>query len=162
MNSALNYIVSKIHTAGKAIIVFNPNSFESKCYVEHEVMFSPEEKIRHIELEETEYEVIEEDRDSEGWLIRAKIGLLTSIPALGYKIHRLIPALRHERLRTMHGKTYIENEKIRVEVDPLTGILTVTYRDLGTITCRLEIENEVGSVYSHRAVSYTHLTLPTN
>jgi len=53
----------------------------------------------------------------------------------------------------MHGKTYIENEKIRVEVDPLTGILTVTYRDLGTITCRLEIENEVGSVYSHRDIT---------
>ncbi|MHC1628159.1 MAG: glycoside hydrolase family 38 N-terminal domain-containing protein [Candidatus Nezhaarchaeales archaeon] len=152
LSSALNYIASKIHT-GKAVVLFNPNGFESESYVEYEVMFSPEDKVKHIELEDTEFEVIEEDRDSEGWLIRAKLGFKASIPPLGYKVYRLSPAIRHERLRVMHGKTYIENDHVRVEVDPLTGILTVTYRDLGMITCRLELENEVGSVYSHRDIT---------
>ncbi|MHC1600902.1 MAG: glycoside hydrolase family 38 N-terminal domain-containing protein, partial [Candidatus Nezhaarchaeales archaeon] len=38
LSSALNYIASKIHT-GKAVVLFNPNGFESESYVEYEVMF---------------------------------------------------------------------------------------------------------------------------
>ncbi|RLE47264.1 MAG: hypothetical protein DRJ31_09090 [Candidatus Methanomethylicota archaeon] len=150
LSSALNYIASKVWTDGKALIVFNPNSFEVKNYVEQEVVFAPEERVRYIGVEGALCEIVEEDRNSEGWLIRAKLGFIASAPPIGYRVYDLEPALRHEKLRVVHGKTYVENDKVRIEVDPITGVLTVIDREVGTVKCRFEVENEVGSVYTHR------------
>lgn len=153
LSSALGYIASKACIGSRSIVIFNPNSFESKGYVEYELRFSPEEKVKHVEVEGVPCELVEEERDVEGWLRRAKLGFIATAPPLGYRVYRLRHASSPEGLRRIHGRTYIDNGRVRVEVDPITGVLTVIDRELGSFKCRLELENEVGSVYSHRDIT---------
>jgi len=157
LTSSLNYLASQIDFEGRAFVVFNPNSFESKGYVEVEAEFPGQERLRGFRIEGAEWELIEEDRDDRyGWLKRAKAGFIAQVPPLGYKVYRILPASTTAfTKRVVHGGSFIENGYLRLEVNPPNGIYRILDAKGGEVVneVRLELENEVGSVYSHRDIS---------
>ena len=52
LTDSMDYIASRINTEGKAFVVFNPDSFEAKEYVEVEVEFPRKEKVRGFRIED--------------------------------------------------------------------------------------------------------------
>ena len=76
LEESLRYIVSKINFDEEAIIVFNPNSFRVKSYVEKDLEFGLNEKVENVAVENIDYEIIEEDRDNNGCLRKVKIGFI--------------------------------------------------------------------------------------
>jgi len=157
VTGSLNCLAGKIGLQDRAFVVFNPNSFETRGYVEAEAEFPLEERLRGFRVEDAEWQLIEEDRDDKyGWLRRARVGFVAQVPPLGYRVYRIQPAASTAfTSRPVYSRTYVENEHLRVEVSPLHG----TYRVLDTRGAelvrdvRLEMENEVGSVYTHRDIS---------
>jgi alpha-mannosidase len=157
LTSSLKYLASQIEFDGGAFVVFNPNSFETRGYVEVEAEFPVEARLTGFRIEGTEWELIEEDRDdTRGWLRRARAGFVAQVPPLGYRVYRILSASPTALTRRpIHGRSFIENASLRLEVNPVNGI----YRILDTkgaevvSEIRLELENEVGSVYSHRDIS---------
>lgn len=156
--SSLNYLASQIDCEDRAFVVFNPNSYETKGYVEVEADFPREEKLTGFRIEDAEWELIEEDRDdTHGWLRRAKVGFIAQVPPLGYKVYRILPAPSTATFtrRPIHGRRFIENTHLRLEVNPLNGIFRILDAKGNEVVSevRLELENEVGSVYSHKDIS---------
>ncbi len=157
LTSSLNYLASQIELEGRAVVIFNPNSFESKGYVEVEAEFPAEERLTGFRIEDAEWELIEEDRDDiHKWLRRAKVGFVAQVPPLGHKVYRIEPAPPTTLTRRpIHGRSFIENAYLRLEVNPLNGIYRILDAEGKEVVSevRLELENEVGSVYSHRDIS---------
>lgn len=150
----LSFLAYKLGSISDSITVFNPNSFEVVGYVEHEERFNPEEEVEGVEVEGAPFEIIEEERDAKGSLRRVKLGLLATAPPLGFHQYRLRRGGRRgEEVRRVSGRTFIENDRFRIEVDPVTGVLSIYHRELGAVRCRLELEHEVGSLYSHRDIT---------
>ncbi len=154
--SSLSYLISQMAPEERGLLIFNPNSFEILSYVETEIRFSEEERITNFEIEEAEWELIEEDRSRQGWLRWARIGLMAKVPPLGYRFYRVYPSEAPIARRMIEpGADFIENELLRVEVNGLDGTCQIFNAEgeklVGEI--RLELENEVGSVYSHRDIS---------
>lgn len=156
LHSSLSHLLSLVAPEERVLVVFNPNSFEVYDYVEAEIRFPEEERMTNFELEETEWELIDEDRGRRGWLRWAKVGLMAQVPPLGYRTYRIVPSeAPMARRRVEPGTDFIENEGLRVEVNHLDGLCRILNADGGEEVrqVRLEIENEVGSVYSHRDIS---------
>jgi alpha-mannosidase len=158
LEESLRYIVSKIDFDEEAIIVFNPNSFRVKSYVEKDLEFGLNEKVENVAVENVDYEIIEEDRDNNGCLRKVKIGFIVEIPPLGYKVCRILrnqAANRAGGRRRVYGKSFIGNSYVNVRVNPLDGKSRIFNREGYEVVkeFRLELENEVGSVYSHRDIS---------
>ncbi len=154
--SSLNHLSSQIPAGGKRLILFNPNSFEVSDYIEAEVCFGDEDRMRGFAVEDTEWELIEEDRNEQGWVKWAKIGLLTRVPPLGYRVYPLRPEQSAPSTRrAIYSSNVIENDYLRVEVNPTDGKYQIFDADGQEVVreISLELENELGSVYSHRDIS---------
>ncbi|RLI24572.1 MAG: hypothetical protein DRO52_05355 [Candidatus Hecatellales archaeon] len=158
LREALTHISSQISLEGEAVIVFNPNAFPVRQYVEEELEFDRAERVRDVAVEDAPCEVVEEERDGEGWLRRVKIGFLAEVPPLGYRVYKLSKSqlsLKTEGRRKISGKNSIGNSLVRVEADPHTGICRILDGEGRELvkSFLLELENEVGSVYTHRDIS---------
>mgnify|MGYP000176749576 CR=1 FL=1 len=158
LEDSLDYIASKIDLDGEAFIIFNPNSFNVKSYVEGELEFKGSEKVKGVAIKGSDYEIVREDRDKDGWLRRIKIGFTADIPPLGYKVYKILKSQTNTKAgkrRIIYGKTSIENPYIKVEVNMFNGKCRIFDKEGNEIVkdLTLELENEVGSVYTHRDIS---------
>ncbi|RLG91288.1 MAG: hypothetical protein DRO36_04550 [Candidatus Hecatellales archaeon] len=159
LEESLRYIMSKIDFRGEAIVVFNPNSFPVKGYVEKELEFGVDEEVKEVAVEEADYEIVEEDRDENGYLRKVKVGFIAEAPPLGYKTYKILKRGssegKNEKIRRVYDKNFIENSYVSVRVNTLDGRCRIFDREGYEIVkdFRLELENEVGSVYSHRDIS---------
>ncbi len=140
------------------IVVFNPLSWEASTWVEMEMYF---ERGRVVTIgglksggEEIDVELIKFAKHDDDSLRYAKIGFVATVPAMGYKVYRILerkPRHRQWNYILMRGNT-IENRFFSVEVDPATGLIDVTSRS-GKRICRgneLVLEEETGDLYYHR------------
>jgi alpha-mannosidase len=155
---SLNHLVPQIGFDGRALVLFNTNSFETRSYAEIEIEFPREERLKGFAIDNAEWELIEEDRDDiGGWLRRAKVGIVAQVLPLGYKIYRVAPgpATTLVSKRRVHGRSFVENGYLKLEVNPLNGIYRIVDVEGTEVVreIRLELENEVGSVYSHKDLS---------
>jgi len=155
LNDSLKYIASQVDFKNWGIIVFNPTNFEIKNYVEKEIKIK--RKIRGISIEAPDYEILEEERDKLGYLKKVKIGFLVKIPPLGYKVYKIIPTKNPSQRSSsqFHKSDFIQNRFFKIKLDRTKGgyqILDKKEREI-LKGGQIEIENEVGSVYSHRDIS---------
>ncbi|MCK4221699.1 MAG: hypothetical protein KAX25_02430, partial [Dehalococcoidia bacterium] len=154
---SLSYLGRQLGLKDRSVVVFNPNSFETREYVEVEAEFPLEEKLSGFRVDGVDWELVEQDRDDQyGWIRRARAGFVAQVPPLGYRVYRILPAAAVSfSRRPVHGRTHIENEYLRLEVNQLHGTYSVSDTQGAQLVrdIRLEMENEVGSVYTHRDIS---------
>jgi len=142
------------------VIVFNPLSWEVRNWVEMELKFDKGQVMAIKGLksgeEEIDVEVIKFARYEDDSLRTAKIGFVPAVPAMGYKVYKII---EREPKRSRDDTNYImisgntiENRFFRVEVDPATGLVDVIQGDREKICTanELVLEEETGDLYYHR------------
>ncbi len=142
------------------IMVFNSLSWEVKNWVEMELNFEKGKIVTIKGLksgeEEIDVEVIKFARYKDDSLRSAKIGFVPKVPALGYKVYKI---LEREPKRYSYDKNCIlirgntiENSFFAVEVDPATGLVDVVQGDRKRIYTanELVLEEETGDLYYHR------------
>ena len=142
------------------IMVFNSLSWEVKNWVEMDLNFEKGQIVAINGLksgeEEIDVEVIRFARYDDDSLRYARIGYFPTVPAMGYKIYKI---LEREPRRypyepdfvTIRGNT-IENRFFGVEVDPATGLIDVYHNGRNRICTgnELVLEEEAGDLYYHR------------
>lgn len=159
LNDSLKYLASQVNFSGQGVIVFNPTNFEIENYVVKEIEIK--RKAKGIRMEIPDWEILEEKRDKQGYLKKIKIGFLVKIPPLGYKVYKIIPTHFEDNQFSNKAEiisqepNFIENNFFKVKLDGVTGSWQI-FNQKGEEVLKggqLEIENEVGSVYSHRDIS---------
>ena len=157
------FIEGGVESESGDIIAFNSLSWEVKNWLEMDLNFQRGQVVSIGGLkcgtEEIEVEVIRFTRYTDDSLKYARIGFIATVPALGYKVYRIIE--RDPRrlpfdpdFIRIHGNT-IENRFFGVEVDPVTGLIDVVHKRGSTrsTTCKaneLVLEEETGDLYYHR------------
>ena len=152
--NSLSYLTSRIPDPGRKLVLFNPHSFEVTGYIEAEVDLEDGEDSAALAVEGTGWELVEERRDEQG-LRRARIGLVTKVPPLGYKVHPICSRRIISTGKVISNGSSIENEHFKIEVSPESGRYRVLDAEGNEVVrgISLELENELGSVYEHRDVS---------
>lgn len=157
LNDSLEYISSRIDFPGYGIVVFNPTNFEIENYVEKEIKI--EERAKGIKMEIPDWEILEKECDHRGYLKKVKIGFLVKIPPLGYKVYKIIltntPIKETKKIKSLAEVDFIENTFLKIKLDRITGNCLIFNKKGEKILegNRIEIENEVGSVYTHRDIA---------
>ncbi len=145
------------------IVVFNPLSWDVTNWVEVDLNFDEGQVYRIEGLkcgdEEIDVEMIRFRRYDDESLSYARIGFVAKVPALGYKVYRIVERRRRKReegfIRIV-GNT-IETKHFNVSFSPENGLITVTkngkvvFRDGNEIV----IESEAGDLYHHREYEST-------
>jgi len=127
LDSALKAIAAQVNTAGSgvAIVVFNPLSWTRTGVVEAEAQLpSPAARVRVVDTAGKPV-IAQKVSNSASGPVRIRF-LAEDVPAVGYKIFRLLPAVSastpSSALKT--GPDLLENEYFRVRVDAKTGCVT--------------------------------------
>ncbi|RLI89852.1 MAG: glycoside hydrolase [Archaeoglobales archaeon] len=143
------------------VIVFNPLSWDVSNWVEVDLNFD-EGQVSNIEglkcgNEEIDVEVIRFRRYEDESLSYARIGFVANVPALGYKVYKIMerkPKRRSDGFIRIVGNT-IENRYFKVRFSPENGLIEIFKEESaeqGGI-CRgneLVIEEEIGDLYYHK------------
>jgi alpha-mannosidase len=139
------------------IAVFNPLSWEVTNWVEVDLNFD-EGEVKKIgglksEDEEINIEILRFTRYEDESLRYARIGFVATVPAMGYRIYRIIknkPRKKDRNFIKIRGNV-IETRNLKVKFDPENGLIDV-FKD-GTKVCRaneLVLEEETGDLYYHK------------
>jgi len=139
------------------IVVFNPFSGDVSNWVEIDLNFE-HGKIRKIAglrngNEEIDVEVLRFARYEDEFLKSARIGFVANVPAMGYKIYKIIerkPKTRNKDFIRIRGNT-IETRFLKVRFYPDTGLVDIIKN--GKKICKaneLIIEEEIGDLYFHK------------
>jgi alpha-mannosidase len=136
IHMGLKDIASWVRSDGVSVLVFNPLSWARTDEVEFEVQF-PTPPIVRMPLPAPKKDVGAIGPDGKPMPIevvddhwqtgRMRVRLLaTNIPAMGYKLVRLVQEADSPSAKTslLATPVSLENEFIRVEVDPTTGCIT--------------------------------------
>ncbi|MGH9449251.1 MAG: alpha-mannosidase [Terriglobia bacterium] len=128
LTGSLDTLTARIDTRGPGVpvAVFNPLSWERNDVKEVEVQFPG--RVAKVEVRDPEGHVMpsaEISRDESTATVKLRF-LARSVPAMGCKVYRAVPA-EHPRDAASTLKvdgTTMENEFLRVVVDPTTGCVT--------------------------------------
>ncbi len=106
----------------KPIVVFNPHAWTVKTNVELELGTLPENAVL---LDDRERQIPMQLVHSHGAAPgRQRISFVADLPPLGYRTFRLAPRAGAQTFGSMVASDYtIENEHLRLEIDPTTGYL---------------------------------------
>ncbi|WP_456328401.1 alpha-mannosidase [Archaeoglobus sp.] len=140
------------------VIVFNPLSWDVTNWVEVDLNFD-EGQVYSIEGlkcgdEEIDVELIRFRRYDDESLSYARIGFVANVPALGYKVYKIVERRKRRKEKNfirIVGNT-IETKHFNVTFSPENGLITVTkngktiFKDGNEIV----IESEIGDLYYHR------------
>ncbi len=156
--SVLQSIVEKESEGkdGGDVVVFNSLSWKVRNWCEVELNFDVG-KVRDVRglksgKEDIEIEVIKFARYEDGSLRSAKIGFVAAVPALGYKVYRILekkPKAHHDKDFMMRGNT-IKNRFFTVETDPSRGVVDIVHGKNSYTANQLVVEEETGDLYYHR------------
>jgi len=162
LNQSLSYIAGKVNTAGEAVLAFNPLTWRMRNWSEADLKLPlgfegvPEIKER----KEIESEVIEIRKGEEGKIEGAKIGFMTDLPPLGYKVYKLtsLPCHCEPKAWQSEDRIKVEGESVetpfyKVTVDKETGIIEV-FDKKGELLVKgneIFIDDEIGDLYYHRS-----------
>ncbi len=122
---ALNDIASRVKSDGVGVLVFNPLSWTRTDEVEADVQLPA--NVEHIRLEDAEgpvaFEVIASNAENNWMRLRL---LAKNVPATGYKLVRVVPETSAMAAKSalLASPDSLENEFVRVKVDPKTGCIT--------------------------------------
>lgn len=159
-DSADYLIEDKSH--GSAIVVFNPNNWESSDWAEAEVRlgagWSKEPGIA-LNREEIPSEAVELTRWDDGSIRKAKIGFMATVPALGYRVYQISKKNKAFRSKVKVTGNKVETKFFQLIVDEKTGILQV-YDKEGFKTLEgneVIIDEEIGDLYFHESKLDKHI-----
>ena len=153
------------------MIVFNSLSWEVTNWIEMDLNFDRGKIVTISGLksgdEEIDVEVLKFARYDDDSLRYARIGFVPTVPALGYKVYKI---LEREPKRQPYDPNFImergntiENRFFGVDVDPATGLIDVSLDGRGETREKicsaneLVLEEETGDLYYHRATLGTPL-----
>ena len=145
IHMGLNDIASRVISNGVSVLVFNPLSWTRTGEVEFEVQFplgakdvsaiGPDGKPMPIEVLNNDWQT---------GRLRVRL-LATNIPAIGYKLVRLVPQANPPSAKPSLIATAdsLENEFIRLKVDPKTGCITsLSDKSSNTEALALPVQSE--------------------
>jgi alpha-mannosidase len=124
IRAGLNDIASRVKSDGASVLVFNPLSWPRTDEVEADVQ--PSAEVRQFRLEDadgpTAYEVVASNA-ANNWM-RLRL-LAKNVPSTGYKLIRVVPDPNPTLPKSTLTATAesLENEFIRLKVDPKTGCI---------------------------------------
>lgn len=128
LHGALDELTAHVNTggAGVPVVIFNPLSWERTTPVIVEAQLPS--RSQHVEVVDPSgkpllSQVISTDASTQ----RVKLRVLASqVPALGYKVVHVISAANAGRMASplKASQTELENEFLRVKIDPKTGCIT--------------------------------------
>ncbi len=139
------------------IVVFNPLSWDVSNWVEVDLNFD-EGQVYKIEglksgEEEIDVEVIRFRRYEDESLSYARIGFVANVPALGYKVYKIIerkPKKKTKNFIRIIGNT-IENRFFNVSFSPESGLIEVVKNGKKIFRGNeIVIESEIGDLYYHK------------
>jgi alpha-mannosidase len=141
---------------GSALVVFNPNSWRVKNWVEAEVELGEgwaREPGIACNDKEIPSEAVEVETWDDGTVRSAKIGFVADVPALGCRSYRVVRRSKTFRSRVEVRGNEVGNKFFRIVVDPETGILDVYDRSGRRILAGNEVilDQEIGDLYFHRS-----------
>jgi alpha-mannosidase len=125
----LKDIASRVLSDGVSVLVFNPLSWTRTGEVEFEVQFPTGVKdVSAVEPGGTTIPMEVLNYDWSTGLMRVRL-LATNIPPIGYELVRLVQQANPPSTKTtlIASADSLENEFIRLKVDPTTGCITSIY-----------------------------------
>ena len=125
----LKDIASRVLSDGVSVLVFNPLSWTRTGEVEFEVQFPTGVKdVSAVEPGGTTIPMEVLNYDWSTGLMRVRL-LATNIPPIGYELVRLVQQANPPSAKTtlIASADSLENEFIRLQVDPKTGCITSIY-----------------------------------
>jgi len=124
LQDALNAIEGRVNTTGPgvAVVVFNPLAWDRTAPVEWEASFPS--LVKDVEVRDAGGKVVASQLL--GKIERnARVLFMADIPALGYQVFHFVPTTATRKAADVAGDTQIENELLRVKVDPKTGCMSL-------------------------------------
>ncbi|MDP9353338.1 MAG: glycosyl hydrolase-related protein, partial [Chloroflexota bacterium] len=105
------------------VVVFNPHSWPATVPVELE--YGSLRPTDHL-LDDGDHEVPLQAIRSEATVTggRSRICFLADLPALGYRLYRVVPGTEERTAPPELAEHELENEYLRLQVDPTTGYIT--------------------------------------
>jgi len=139
------------------IVVFNPLSWDVENWVEVDLSFDRGYiyDIKGVKCgdEERKVEIIKISRYYDGSIGHARIGFVANVPALGYKVYKLIEREPEEKTdrHLIRSSTVITNKFFRVNFNPENGIIMVSRGDdvLLYEGNEMVVDSEAGDLYHH-------------
>ena len=109
------------------VVVFNPHAWPVTAGVELEFgRFTPTHGLTDDTGAPVPAQTVRSEATVSGW--RRRINFTAEIPPMGYRVYRVIPDAHEEGSDTesplVTTGTTIENEHLRLEIDPATGVIT--------------------------------------
>jgi alpha-mannosidase len=97
-------------------------------------------------------EIIECSPYPDGSIQTVKIGFIAEIPALGYKLYRIVPGENTPSERILsHSTTFKNGSNFEVSIDPENGLLSVSKDGKNYFKGNeILLEEELGDLYYHR------------
>ena len=126
LRSALRTIESRVNTtgAGVAVVVFNPLAWDRKEAVEFEASFPS--AVNNVEVrDDAGKPVLSQVLSHNAETRRARVLFMADLPALGYRVFHFVPTAKAQPAANLGGDTQIENELLRVKIDPQTGCMSL-------------------------------------
>jgi alpha-mannosidase len=159
LDDSLDYIANRINTEGESVIVFNPLSWQVTNWVEAEIEIN-KGVIKNpglVSEDEIESEFLEIWRYDDGSIKRARIGLIATVPALGYRVYNIVE--RKKRNKEVSKKWFkikdstIDTKFYKLSIDQESGIANIEMKkgDLRIKGNEIVIEDEIGDLYYHQS-----------
>ncbi|MGE5672322.1 MAG: glycoside hydrolase family 38 C-terminal domain-containing protein, partial [Mycobacterium leprae] len=115
----------------KPIVVFNPHAWASRANVELEFGGLKETDILlDDEGRQVPLQTVRSGATVTGW--RKKLSFVADLPAMGYRTYRIITQEPQQQFTAVDSSdTHLENDRLRLEVNPMTGLIKLTDKKLG-------------------------------
>lgn len=147
IHGALQDLASRVNSPGVGVLVFNSLSWTRTDEVEVDAQFpSPVSEVKAIDPDGTQLLTQIISTDAQTNRVRMRI-LSRDVPAMGYKLIRLEPMAKPESTSPQPSltatPTFLENDFVRLIVDPKTGCITSLFdKRSGTETLALPVQSE--------------------
>jgi alpha-mannosidase len=127
----------------------------SETYTEgqsHRVGEENKDRISEEVNSRIDIEIIEYSPHPDGSIQTVKIGFIAEIPALGYKLYRIVPGENSSSDRVLsHSTTFRNGSNFDITIDPENGLLNVCKEGRDYFKGNeILLEEELGDLYYHR------------
>ncbi len=161
---AISFAVDIPYVEGdQPIVVFNPHSFPVRAIVGHEkgswhvFGFHEPFQVVNSKNELVPFQTVHLTAQLDE---RTRIAFLAELPPMGYETYRIVKAEKAREADVSHPVNILENELVRIVLDPETGLLTSYYDKqmdrelLGAPSGRFVAHNDPTDTWGHGSYSF--------
>ncbi|MGG3468215.1 glycoside hydrolase family 38 C-terminal domain-containing protein [Neobacillus pocheonensis] len=143
----------------KPIVVFNPHSWQSKVNIELEVGgLKPGDILVDQEGNQIPMQTVQSHATAGG---RYRISFIAELPSMGYRVYKIIHSDDSKEFAPIKAAdTFLENERLRVEINPVTGFITSLFDKskklelLDGPAARPIVINDKSDTWSHNVLQF--------